>query len=119
MKKFLALLAIAAASGPANGQESVGRLNQPIVVEGNVAVKNLSDSTRVSFGLRERSRGGAWQKLALEPGQAQDFRCGRSCDFSIRTGDQAPIRYGLEAKGRYAIYWDDDKGAWDLAAASD
>lgn len=87
----------------------------------HVGISNFDDTSRVNFALK--SAESDWTNDYLDPRDSREFGCGLvgDCLFWMQTGDASPVTYTMHSNQRYAIFWDAQKGMWDLrlAAAGD
>lgn len=89
--------------------------NQPVYVlkAAQIGISNFDDDARVYFAIKTKSEN--WRNESLLPDSVDEFDCGQGeCLFWMRTGNHPPVTYKMLEKERYAIFWDDAKGMWDM-----
>lgn len=83
---------------------------------GNVGISNFDDAIQVHFAIQTLQND--WTDKYLDPRDTREFFCNAidspGCLFWMKTGDKAPVEYAMNQSQRYAIFWDPDKGIWDL-----
>ena len=86
---------------------------------GRIAISNFDQQARVNFAIKMVDSD--WTDEFLTPAETREFQCTgwplQDCYFWMRTGTKPAVYYTMHSQARYVIFWDDDKGLWDLKIA--
>lgn len=115
MRALFALSILVMTSLPL-GAEEIGTSTSPLIVASTVYFVNPSDS-RLTFSIKPDLEDGVWSEYRINAASNKSISCD-DCSatffqFRIRTGDTT-VKYRLSQGERYAFFWNEDAGVWDL-----